>query len=434
MKQGRREAHVEALRAAARVALSAAVLGGCAPAPAVTQAPVTTQSSPAPPAAPAPAEPPVAPAEAPVSPDPTLDAVACAELRRQSFPDQFSRIDPGTAPPALRACCEDRVLQHGYDVPCCSYLFEVGAISAPQTDGDSRKQRVLRGCSPWGPPMPPAAVDPIAWTGPRPRRLARASAKRRTLSLRSQARRAAPTIVARPGIARVREVAVATWRTRMVNEHGSARVFEGLAHQLERAGLAGRDEALRFAAEERRHGVLCGAVVEALGAQARGVRLVAEPYPLHADAASALEAALRDVLSICCLSETVAVALIGAERLEMPTGELRDLLTEIYADEIGHARFGWGLLARLTPSLEAATKQALSAYLAIAFAHLERHELAHLPADAEPPPDGHEYGLCSGRDARVLFYDTMEQIIVPGLERHGLAAGRAWRERHTFPG
>ena len=39
----------------------------------------------------------------------------------------------------------------------------------------------------------------------------------------------------------------------------------------------------------------------------------------------------------------VAVALIGAERMEMPDGELRDLLTGIWSDEVGH----WKLAGRL---------------------------------------------------------------------------------------
>jgi hypothetical protein len=36
------------------------------------------------------------------------------------------------------------------------------------------------------------------------------------------------------------------------------------------------------------------------------------------------------------------------------------------------------------------------------------------------------YGLCSGPDARVLFFDTALQVIVPGIEAHGIPARRAW--------
>ncbi len=247
-----------------------------------------------------------------------------------------------------------------------------------------------------------------------------------TLSLRSMARRHSPSL---PDLPHLRQAAIATWRARMVNEHGSARVFEGLARQMARAKLPEHTEAAAFAGEERRHGVLCGAVVEALGGEAIAEVPVARRYPAHRDAATPVEATVRNLLSVCCLSETVAVALIGAERLEMPEGELRALLGRIYADEVGHARFGWRMLERLAPGFDAATRARLGEYLAVAFAHLEEHELAHLPVESEPPPEGCEYGLCSGRDARRLFFDTVIEVIVPGLERHGLPAESAWRER-----
>ncbi len=54
------------------------------------------------------------------------------------------------------------------------------------------------------------------------------------------------------------------------------------------------------------------------------------------------------------------------------------------------------------------------------------HELAHLPVASEPPPEGAALGLCSGKDARALFFDTIEQVIIPGLEAHGIPARRAW--------
>ncbi len=68
----------------------------------------------------------------------------------------------------------------------------------------------------------------------------------------------------------------ATWLARMVNEHESAEVFESLASQLADAGFGVDDvgdvgACRRFAREEREHGVLCGAVVESLGGEARAI-------------------------------------------------------------------------------------------------------------------------------------------------------------------
>ena len=228
----------------------------------------------------------------------------------------------------------------------------------------------------------------------------------------------------------LREAAIGTWKARMVNEHGSARVFEGLAKQLEIVGISDRDlERLRsFADEERNHGVLCGAVVEALGGEAIAPALNVVPFPEHEDV-DALEAALRNLLSISCLSETIAVALIGAEREEMPEGELKELLTRIWAEECGHANFGWRLLKSLLSRGDSDLPRRLGEYLVVAFAHLEQHELAHLPLEANPPPEGVTLGLCSGRSARALFYATVEKIIIPGLEANGLPAKQAWKRR-----
>lgn len=243
------------------------------------------------------------------------------------------------------------------------------------------------------------------------------------IDLRTEARSVDVKVAKLPHLA---ESAIGTWRGRMINEYSSAVVFDGLARQFAAAGVLDVvDEVKGFADEERRHGVLCGAVVEALGGEALAQVPEGDTYPEHEDA-SPLEAALRNMLSICCLSETVAVSLIGAERLEMPEGELRELLTKIFADEVGHSRFGWRTLARLAPSLPEDMKDRLGVYLESAFDHLVEHELAHLPEASEPPPDGVVLGLCSGTDARRLFFDTVESIIVPGLEAHGIPALRAW--------
>jgi hypothetical protein len=254
------------------------------------------------------------------------------------------------------------------------------------------------------------------------------------LDLRRPARIFAPRVDAPEHL---RAAAIATWHGRMINEYASSRVFTALAGQLACAGFEeDADEALQFAEEERRHGVLCGAVVEALGGEARGTLFEAPRFPEHRDAPPRA-AVTRNVISICCMSETVAVALIGAERLEMPEtieakprassdggrggeaprvkNELRALLTRIWADEIGHARFGWRFLERMSRSLTREERDAIRAYLPIAFAHLESHEHAHLPP-RDAPKGGESLGLCSGLDARVLLRETIDEVIAPRIQ------------------
>lgn len=248
------------------------------------------------------------------------------------------------------------------------------------------------------------------------------------LDLRTDARACMPEL---PPLEHLYRDVQQTWLGRMENEHASAKVFEGLAIQIRALAL---DEALArecdgFAAEERGHGVLCGAVVEAALGEARAHIALRDPFPMHEDAPP-FEGLLRNLISVSCLSETAAVALIGAERLAMPEGSLRRLMTRIYSDEVGHARFGWKLAADLVPRVDASMRERLSAYLSLAFAHFEAHELAHLPEGYDPPPEGAALGLCRGRDARALLYDTIEAVMIPGLTRLGLDAARAWRLRH----
>jgi hypothetical protein len=255
------------------------------------------------------------------------------------------------------------------------------------------------------------------------------------LDLRQEAARLATELTDMPGqtglpglTAHEREAAIRTWRGRMVNEHISARVFGVLLGQSMAAGVSARrqTELAEFAMEELRHARQCASVVHALGGDAQAPMPELPEVPLHADAGP-LEALLRNVLSVCCLSETVAVSLIRSETLEIAPPSLKKLLDAILADESGHARFGWSLLEEMAP-LDADLAARLSEYLPVALDHLVRHELAHLPAHDGLGQAAADVGVCSGVAARHLLRDTIETVIVPGLERYGLAAHAAWRQ------
>ena len=224
-----------------------------------------------------------------------------------------------------------------------------------------------------------------------------------------------------------RRAAVGTWLGRMVNEHISSRVFAGLIPQMMAAEVAAAHQATvaDFVAEEMRHARRCASVVRAVGGTARAELPTLSPMPTHPEV-SALEGFIRNLLSVCCLSETVAVALIGAERLETGPPVIEEVLKEILADEVGHARFGWRLMDELGPRIDAPMRQRLSDYLITALVHLTEHELAHLPPRQPPSARAAAVGVCDGNDARRLFFKTVEKVIVPGLERRDLAGEAAW--------
>jgi hypothetical protein len=250
------------------------------------------------------------------------------------------------------------------------------------------------------------------------------------LDLRREVRSAPPLILAGlDGLAAEdRAAALANWRDRMVSEHASARVFAQLLPQLMRAGVWRRHLAAVAAmvTQELDHAVLCARVVTALGGEAAAQLPDALPdVPSHADA-EPIEAALRNVLSISCCSETVAVALVAAEREHAGNDALRALLEQILADEVKHARFGWKLLNELGPALGAQTKARLGAYLVVAFEHQIAFHAPFLNM-GRASDRGLAIGAPDGPGNWSTFVDTMERVVVPGLDAHGLRAGAAWR-------
>mgnify|MGYP002863868856 CR=1 FL=1 len=101
--------------------------------------------------------------------------------------------------------------------------------------------------------------------------------------------------------------AIETWKGRMVNEHVSARVFAALIPQLMRAGLdpAWQERVAVMIQDELRHARLCATMVHALGGEAIAELPPLPAVPEHPDV-SPFEGVMRNILSISCLSETVA--------------------------------------------------------------------------------------------------------------------------------
>jgi hypothetical protein len=224
-----------------------------------------------------------------------------------------------------------------------------------------------------------------------------------------------------------RAMAARTWRGRMANEHASAQVFAGLVPQLMAAAVDADllAQLPAMIADELRHAEQCAGVVVALGHAPIALLPPITPLPVHADVGP-LEGALRNVLSVCCMSETVAVSVIRAEHAELEGTALGGVLGLILADEIQHARFGWGLLGRLAPRLDRAARERLGAYVEVALRHQVAWELPKLPVHLGLRAEVAAAGVCDGGLARELFFATVEDVIVPQLEAAGIPARAAW--------
>ncbi len=112
--------------------------------------------------------------------------------------------------------------------------------------------------------------------------------------------------------------------------------------------------------------------------------------------------------------------------------EIRRATRRLLADEVEHSRLGWAYLAwardqgeggLLAPHLPSMQWEAVPPSL---FVESPSHpEEAMLIAMGDPP--------ISTR--RALFFKTMNEVVLPGLEAHGLATdhARAWLENPTWP-
>lgn len=235
-------------------------------------------------------------------------------------------------------------------------------------------------------------------------------------------------------VARARE----SWERRMVFEHRSTTVFANLAVQLfeANASLDAKTVMLRMAQDEVRHTETCGHVVLALGGTAEVEADVAVPPLAAHQGVSPAERALRNVIYTTSMSEMVAIAMLVDELDQTKDRFLRDATRRLLADEVLHGQFGFLYLEAWRPWLDAHpdVRGSLGRYLTHAFKVIE--DVLGGPVRAEAPLDDDEraLGLHGAARGREIFYETMQHAIVPGLERFGIEAGKAWRERRLLPG
>lgn len=223
------------------------------------------------------------------------------------------------------------------------------------------------------------------------------------------------------------------WRVRMRAEHDSVSVFTGMTMRLLEAHGTLDAEAvmLRMAADEVRHAELCGEAVRALGGDGT-CEVAAEPQrlPLHPGCGPE-ERALRDVLYGCCLVETMNTAQL-VDQLDCTADPyLHERTRLLLADEVLHGSFGYEYLAAWAPWLDAhpAARTSIEGFLRHAFAFLEHARAGRGNTPRPLSADQLALGISDPMRVPEVFIQTIEGAILPALERFGLDASTAWRER-----
>jgi hypothetical protein len=228
------------------------------------------------------------------------------------------------------------------------------------------------------------------------------------------------------------EAARQVWIVRAESEFRSTSVFSAMTAQLMEAG-ASLDEVavvLRMAQDEVRHAEICAEAVAALGGEVRLEPKEVAPIARHAGCGPE-ERALRNVLYGCCLSEIVNTARFVDTIDTMSDPYLRDVTRQLLSDEVLHGQFGFHYLESWRGWLEAHPDVlvSLGLYLRHAFVVLERQ----LSGVGAPPrilsEDDRALGIPDPARLPETFYQTVAGAIVPGLERFGIEARKAWETR-----
>lgn len=224
-----------------------------------------------------------------------------------------------------------------------------------------------------------------------------------------------------------RRLAAEAWRFRFQVEREAHLRFGRLAGRLAGIGASGALQALalRASEDEFRHATRCAERCLLEGGTTTGLVSPGAPE-IAASALSPRQRVLYEVMAACCVTESgsmgVLSALLGAARGR----GLRRVLRELAADEVGHARLGWAVLAAERGGEDV---RVLGPFLP---AMLAGNAGPGLYAPGTNPAEDDEalleHGVLPRAQRRAVFEDTLEAVVFPGLEACGVSAvaGRAW--------
>jgi hypothetical protein len=225
----------------------------------------------------------------------------------------------------------------------------------------------------------------------------------------------------------VRRRVGATWAFRAVGEREAATRFRRLEGELRATGAdpVVVQMAADAAEDETRHERLCTELAAAYGRKVRDD--VPPAIPVGAPGLSSSDRVLMEVVSFCCVAESLAATALATIQDVTTVSDVGDVVHEILRDEISHGRLGWAHLA-------AERKKGRGEFLS---RHLEGMLIAGIPEDLFVPDLEPEndvllaHGELSRGRRMDIFVSTLNEVIFPGLVSLGIdtAGGTAWLAR-----
>lgn len=223
----------------------------------------------------------------------------------------------------------------------------------------------------------------------------------------------------------VRRAVASLWVFRASGELEAAARFRRLSAELARAEASEGVVAMAASAaeDEMRHHGLCAAL-----ASSYGLSVEAEPrvaIPVGDTTLSLRDRVLAEVVSLCCISETIATTVLTASMEAARAEDIRDAVHAILKDEVEHSRLGW---AHLAGERSLGRGAFLAAWIPRMLEAGIPQDLFDAGAPLEDDAELQEYGCLSKARLRSIFCETLEQVVFPGFEMLGVdpAQARGW--------
>jgi hypothetical protein len=223
----------------------------------------------------------------------------------------------------------------------------------------------------------------------------------------------------------LRPIVAATFADRVAGEREARARFLRLACELEATGAdrAVVGLARRAADDEHRHALAFAGWAGELG-RAVDPHLAFEAAPVGRAGMASGERVLLEIVSLCCLAETIATAVLGAALDTTLVPVVKDRLHEILRDEVRHAKLGWAHLASERERARGANVGAVLPDLLEAGIPLSKLETSVWPLAPE-------LGLLPKATLLALLREVLADVVFPGFERYDVDTGpaRAWATR-----
>lgn len=203
---------------------------------------------------------------------------------------------------------------------------------------------------------------------------------------------------------------------------GRLRAHGGASVVVEMADTASRDEA--------RHARLCADVYRYLGGDEGDGLCRAHRVDVRSFAPRDLgerDRLLYEVVSFCCINESVNAALLTVSLKRASDPVMRDAIRAILKDEVAHARLGWAhLVAERGHRGGDFLAAAIPAMLEGAVRGDELLDAAR--SDGVHEPAAGALGHVAMNERLQLFASTLRDVVFPGLVHVGIdaTAGRDW--------